>query len=165
MKDCKRVGQEYLDGAKGAPQASHEFQFPASAVWAALLDPVAWTEWLPITKVVWTSPKPLKLGCTRTVESGKVVFEESFFAWDDGKRMAFRFDRASILPISAGVEDYQIFDTSKGCRLDWTGRVTAPFLLGGILSWQFKSALQKGLPKLEKLIASNPARFGLEDAV
>lgn len=158
LKQHKPVAEHYLEGAKVT--VAHKFPFPASAVWAALLDAEAWTEWLPITKVTWTSPQPFRDGTTRTVEVGAMVIEEYFFLWEEGRRMAFRFDKSS-LPISAGVEDYEIVDVLGGCELRWTGRASAIFPLGFLVTRQLAGGLKSGMPKLEALIAGNKARFGL----
>lgn len=161
LKAHSPVDESYLAGAKARPGASHRFPFPASAVWAALLDPVAWTEWLPITKVTWTSPTPYGVGTTRTVEIGPQVIEETFFAWEEGRRMAFRFER-STLPVSAAVEDYRVVDAPGGCELHWTGRASAMFPLSGLITGQLTAGVRRGLPKLEALIAAAPDRFGLK---
>lgn len=156
-KAHKQVGEEYLATAKQA-SAVHRFPFPPQVVWNALLDGPAWTEWLPITKVTWTSPKPFGPGTTRTVEVGDQVIEETFFAWDEGKRMAFRFER-STLPVSAAVEDYRVMPVEGGCELRWSGKASAPLFLGGIVTGQLTKGLVDGLPKLEALIARQPERF------
>lgn len=156
-KTHKPVGEEYLAGAKQA-SVVHRFPFPPEMVWNALLDPVAWTEWLPITKVTWTSPKPFGTGTTRTVEIGPQIVEETFFAWDDGRRMAFRFE-ASTLPVSAAVEDYRVVPVEGGCEMRWSGKASAPLFLGGLITAQLTKGLREGMPKLEALIAANPDRF------
>jgi hypothetical protein len=153
-----KVGEDYLAGATA--RASHAFALPASAVWASLLDAKAWTEWLPITKVTWTSPQPFGVGTTRTVDIGKQSVEEVFFAWDEGSRMAFYFER-STLPVSAGIEDYRVVSTANGCELQWAGRASAMFPLGWLISRQLGASIRKGLPKLEAIIKADPKRFGL----
>ncbi len=162
IKDHKPVGEEYLATAK--PNAAvHRFPYPPEVVWAALLDGKAWTEWLPITNVVWTSPKPFGVGTTRTVEIGDQRVEETFFAWEDGRRMAFRFDR-STLPVSAAVEDYRLIPAEGGCDLCWSGKASAVFPLGLLVTAQLTKGLRDGLPKLEALIAREPERFGASRA-
>ena len=160
LKLHKAVGEDYLATVGPKLKVSHAFPFPASAVWAALLDAKAWTEWLAITKVTWTSPEPFGKGTTRTVEIGDMVIDEVFFIWEEGKRMAFYFDK-STLPISAGVEDYHVVETPDGCELRWAGKASAPLFLGGIVSKQLAKGIAEGLPKLETLIRDNPGRFGL----
>jgi len=157
LRDCKDVGEEYLAGA--TVKVSHAFSVPASAVWASLLDARAWTEWLPITGVVWTSPQPFGVGTTRTVAINQNQVEEYFFAWDEGSRMAFRFVR-STLPLSAGVEDYRVVPTATGCELHWSAR-TSGFPIGWLVARLLSSGIRKGLPKLEAVIKADPKRFGL----
>jgi len=158
LKEHRPVGEEFLAGA-GAP-LTYELNVPARAVWAALVDGAAWSEWLPITRVTWTSPQPFGISTTRTVEIGKMRVEETFFAWDEGSRMAFRFDQSSF-PVKAAVEDYQIIDNGETCTFQWNGRVSAFFPLGWLITNQLKAGIRKGLPKLEQLIRDNPQRFGL----
>jgi hypothetical protein len=158
LKAHKQVGEDYL--AKGTVKVSHAFPFPPSAVWAALLDARAWTEWLPITKVTWTSPPPFGVGTTRIVEIGDQAVDETFFGWEEGARMAFRFEKSS-LPLSAAVEDYRVVPTATGCELVWLGKASAMWPLGGLISRQLAGSLKAGMPKLEALIAADPKRFGI----
>lgn len=156
-KAHKPVGEDFLATAKQS-SVVHKFPFPTAMVWKALLDPVAWTEWLPITKVTWTSPEPFGVGTTRTVEIGNEIVEETFFAWEEGRRMAFRFE-ASTLPVSAAVEDYRLVGVDGGCEMHWTGKASAFPPLGGVITGQLEKSLREGMPKLEMVIASNPERF------
>lgn len=156
-KQHDAVGEDYLATAKQG-SARHFFPFPPSMVWKALLDGPAWTEWLPITKVTWTSPEPFSVGTTRTVEVGSQIIEETFFAWENEKRMAFRFER-STLPVSAAVEDYRIVEADGGCELIWSGKASAFLFMGALITGQLTKGLQNGMPKLEALIAREPDRF------
>lgn len=156
-KAHKKVGEEFLAEAKQA-SVVHKFPVPPEMVWKALLDPVAWTEWLPITKVTWTSPEPFGVGTTRTVEVGDQIIEETFFAWEEGRRMAFRFE-ASTLPVNAAVEDYRVVPVDGGCEMRWTGKASAFPPLGGVITGQLEKGLREGMPKLEAVIAANPERF------
>ena len=157
LKSHKPVAEEYLATAKQS-SVVHKFPFPPETVWNALLDPVAWTEWLPITKVTWHGSQPFGVGTTRTVEIGPQKVEETFFIWDEGKRMAFRFEQ-STLPVSAAVEDYDVRPVDGGCEMHWTGKASAPLFLGGLVTGQLTKGLREGMPVLEKLIADNPQRF------
>lgn len=159
-KKLEEVGEDFLQNNAKIQKLSHDFPFPPRAVWAALRDAETWTKWLPITGVEWTSPEPFGVGTTRTVWIGKQVVEEVFFAWEEGKRMAFRFDRTT-LPVKAFVEDYQVHETPDGCRLDWRFGGKAPLFLGPLITAQMKSGGRKGLPKLEAWIRDNPGKFGL----
>ncbi|MAB15242.1 SRPBCC family protein [Parvibaculum sp.] len=158
LKQHEKVGEEFLSADTTPPDATHRFPFPADMVWAALLDAKAWTEWLPLTGVTWTSPEPFGVGTTRIVEAGKAAIEESFYAWEEGRRMAFRFER-SPLPIKAGAEDYRVVETPEGCELQWWGKAKAIFPLGWLVTRQLRAGLKKGMPDLEALIAKDPERF------
>jgi len=157
LKAHKAVAEDYLATAKQS-SVVHRFPFPPGMVWNALLDAQAWTQWLPITKVTWTSPKPFGPGTTRTVEVGPQVIEETFFAWEEGTRMAFRFERSS-LPVSAAVEDYRVVPVEGGCEMRWSGKASAPLILGSLVTAQLTKGLKEGMPKLEALIAAEPERF------
>ncbi len=74
--------------------------------------------------------------------------------------MAFRFER-STFPVSAGVEDYQVVEVPGGCELRWTARLSGFAPLTFLIHFLMKRGLGQGLPKLEKLIQSDPARFGI----
>ncbi|MEE4349191.1 MAG: SRPBCC family protein [Pacificimonas sp.] len=159
-KQHKVVGEDYLRTAK-QPGAAHRFPYPPQMVWNALLDAKAWSEWLKaIERVEWTSPQPWGVGTTRTVHvSGGNRIEEVFFAWDQCERMAFYFDRTT-LPISAGIEDYTVRKAPGGSELVWTGKASAPLILGWVITKGLTKGIASGLPDLEKLIASDPERFG-----
>lgn len=157
LRECQDVGEDYLAGA--TVKVSHALAVPPQALWAALCDARAWTQWLPITNLTWTSPQPYGAGTTRTVEIKQHRVEEYFFGWEEGRRMAFRFTR-STLPLSAGVEDYRVTPTATGSELHWAGRVSG-FPLGWLIVRSLASGIRKGLPRLEALIRAEPERFGL----
>ena len=158
LKEHRPVGEEFLAGA--AAPLTYDLNVPARAVWAAMVDGPAWSEWLPISRVTWTSPQPFGIGTTRTVEIDRMEVQETFFAWDEGRRMAFRFDRSSF-PVRAAVEDYRVIDRGEYCTFEWRGRVDGVFPIGWLLGTQLRKGIRKGLPKLERLIRDNPQRFGL----
>lgn len=158
IKNNDPVGIEYLKAAKG-PHATQFIPFPKGVVWNALLDAKAWTEWLPITKVEWTSPKPFSVGTTRTVEIGKNIVDETFIIWEEGSRMAFRYDRSGF-PVTAGVEDYHITDAPGGCEIQFSCRFDPVLPKGFMLNQQMRIGFRFMLPKLKKLIISDPKRFG-----
>ncbi|MBZ6378052.1 MxaD family protein [Pacificimonas flava] len=156
MKSHEPVGEEYL-AAVSSSLITHRFPFAPDLVWNALLDAKAWTEWLPITNVTWTSPKPFGVGTTRTVEIDKQKVEEVFFAWEEGERMAFYFDK-STLPVKSAIEDYRVRRAPGGSELIWSGGASG-FPLGWLVSKGLKKGIADGMPKLETLIANNPQRF------
>lgn len=150
------VSDEFLAGQ--SITASHDFPFPATTVWAALVDGPTWTKWLPMDSLEWTSPKPFGVGTTRTVISGKDVIEEVFFAWEDVRRMAFRFDKTS-LPIKAAAENYVLSEIAEGSRLDFTFKVSAVFPINIAIKHKLKSGFKTGAPKLEAYIRDNLDKF------
>ena len=158
IRDNEPVGVDYLLAAKG-PHVKQPMPFPKEVVWNALLDPQAWTEWLPITKVEWTSPQPYGVGTTRTVEIGDNIVDETFIIWEEGSRMAFRFDRSGF-PVTAGVEDYHVVDAPGGSELHWSCRMSPTLPRGFLLNTQMRLGFRFMLPKLKKLIAADPTRFG-----
>lgn len=121
MHDCRAVGPEYLDEAPVRGVAEVVADARPEQVFACLLDGEAWPRWVPvIRKVTWTSPRPFAVGTTRTVDMrGGLSAEEHFFAWEDGRRMAFYFTRTSM-PVDAFAEDYQLTDLGDGrTRVRW----------------------------------------------
>lgn len=157
LKDHPEVGAAFLDHPH-ATTLTHDFAVPAQQLWQSLLDAEAWTHWLPLTKVIWTSPEPFGVGTTRTVEIGAQQIDETFFAWEDGRHMAFWFNRSS-LPVRAVAEDYVVEPTDSGSRLIWTFRFDAAFPIRPIMRYKLSADGRKGLVKLDALIRSDPERF------
>ena len=159
VKKHDDVAEDFLDATPARNVIKHIFPFNRHVVWAALLDAETWTHWLPIDKVTWTSPEPLSLGATRTLEIGKNRIDEYFFAWEDQRRMAFRFD-ASTLPIIAFAEDYTLNDADNGCELVWRFHGKAFPLLTPVINAMMRANGRKGFWKLEQHIKDNPTKFG-----
>lgn len=159
IRDHGAVDADFLAAVKSAPHARQFIPYPRNIVWNALLDKDAWTEWLPITKVDWTSPKPYGVGTTRTVEIGSNIVDETFIIWEEGRRMAFRFDRSGF-PVKAGVEDYHIVDVPGGCELQWTCRMEPILPQGFMLNTQMRLGFRLMLRRLKKLIDRDAERFG-----
>ena len=158
IRTHREVGEDYLQAASSKNVVRHRFACSPQQLWNALLDAKAWTEWLPIEELEWTSKKPFGVGTTRTVAFGKEVIHEEFFAWEEGKRMAFCFS-SSTLPVRAAVEDYRVEETESGCELVWTYRVSAFLPLQWIFNRILKSGVASGVGKLEQLILSSQKRF------
>ena len=156
MNAHRAVGEDFLTGA--TLRVSRRMAVPPDAIWSAFVDGRAWTEWLPLTGVTWTSPRPFGVGTTRTVEIGAQRVEESFFSWTEGERMAFRFDR-STFPVQAAVEDYRVQAVDGGCEVTWTGRATGILGRGWLIGRALADGIAKGLPKLEALLLENPDRY------
>lgn len=154
VKQHKQVGEEYL--ANRRPAATYKFPYPASALWSVLLNGDAWCEWTAITKVTWNNEPPFAVGTTRTVEVNDTIIEETFFGWEEGRRMAFRFEATNLPLVSAAAEDYSIKDSGDGgCELSWYFRISAIFPLNLLLHWQISKGVKSGMAKLEALVKSS----------
>ena len=164
MKQHKQIGLDYIEDASKYREMSYTFDKPASMVWAALLDPKAWTEWLPLTDVIWTDPQGTTVGSQRTVKAGKNTIEETFLAWEPGRRLAFRFERTD-LPVSAFAEDYIVESLGENqSKLTWRIRGDAFFLIKPLIYGQLAKGGKEGFPKLAALLENDPERFGAAPA-
>jgi hypothetical protein len=121
--ECQKVG---LDFFTSAPQksSSHEIiNATPDRIFDHFEDASSWPRWaMPITKVVWTSPKPYTTGSTRTVHMrGGLVGYEEFLAYDRGRHMAFRFNKVSKPGIDAFAENYLLTPLDSDRTLvEWT---------------------------------------------
>ncbi|WP_330252996.1 SRPBCC family protein [Nocardia sp. NBC_00565] len=93
-----------------------------AAVWTALTADDALVSWSAvITAAAWTAPRPFGVGTTRTVTLGGAVrLDERFYRWDEGKRMTFTVDSASIPGLRRFAEDIVLTPHAEGTRLTWT---------------------------------------------
>lgn len=86
-------------------------------------DEHSWPVWgTGIAKVDWTSPKPYKVGTTRTVtfQGGGMEVYETFIAWERGKHMAFCFTGTTQEVWTSFGENYLVKDLGDGkCHLTW----------------------------------------------
>lgn len=152
MREHRAVGDAFLDGAPPGSRLTHRFDCSPHALWSALLSVDDLTRWLPIDEARWTSPIDGRPGVTRWARFGRQEAEETFFAWEEGRRMAFRFDRSS-LPVRALAEEYRLEPAGNACLLHWTGRVDAAFGLRALINGQLARGVKAGLPKLAAIIA------------
>jgi uncharacterized protein YndB with AHSA1/START domain len=160
MYECRPVDISFVDTAAHRFESVVEINATPEKIFDAFEDADAWPVWaLPITNVEWTSPKPFHVGTTRTVTMiGNMVGEEEFIAWERGKRMAFRFNRASSNTTKAFAEDYRVEQLDPGrCRVTWimaiepggAGKATMPLaapLMRFGLQWmlgRFKRYVEK----------------------
>lgn len=113
----------FFDNAPARFDNSIVIPVPAPVVWKILEDDHSWTVWAGvIDQVEWTSPKPFRLGTTRTVTMAKGLMTgwETFIAWEAGKRMAFCFTEASMDGIDRFAEDWQVTPIDdKSCSVRW----------------------------------------------
>lgn len=159
MKQHKPVDLAYIEDAGKYKELTHSFDVPAPILWQSLLDPAAWTEWLPLDEVIWDDPAGTTVGSKRTVKVGKNTIEETFLAWEPGHRLAFRFEK-SDLPVSAFAEDYIVESVSaEACRLIWRIRGDAFFLIKPMLYGRLLKSGEAGMPKLAALLERNRAVY------
>lgn len=162
MREYEQVDASYVTAAPTRNTLRQPINVPASTLFNCLADGPAWNEWLGIT-VEWTTPEPRGVGTTRTVTTNGQRIDEYFFVWDEGERMAFRFDR-STLPLSAFVEHYECVAVSdSSCALEWSygydwGGPLAPMMAPAFGAF-FGFNAKRGLKKLAALLESDPTRF------
>ena len=111
-------------------------------------DAEAWTEWLFLDDVTWTTPDPKGPGSERTVKTGSNTFDEHFTEWEHGSHMAFHFKSGSVPVVDAFYEFYKVERLSPGrCRIIWDvaiglkgpARLIGP-LGAAVFKWQGKRA-------------------------
>lgn len=94
--------------------------------------------------------------------------DEVFTAWETGRRMSFRFDRAT-LPLAAFAEDYIIESHGdSACELHWTyafewGGPLAP-IAARVFGAMFKHNGVRSLKKLADLVESTDRFDGPSDS-
>lgn len=116
------VTDDFVDTAPARFVNSVVVGASASAVWAALEDADAWPRWAKAIKgVEWTSAPPHGLGTTRTVRMiGRMTVFEEFIAWEPNRRMAFRFNAATMNGVAAFAERYTLDAASpEQTRVEW----------------------------------------------
>lgn len=162
MRTLRVVDSSYLDTA---PVRDHLVQaIPASAdsTFRCLEDGDAWSEWLkPVQGVTWTSPKPFGVGTTRTVVTKPGGdLEEEFFAWEDGRRMAFYFVRSGLPFFKAFAEDYVVTPVGEDrCELRWSWAFEAPSILQPVLAFGFKKNCVGSLKNLADYMRDNADKY------
>lgn len=158
MKQRKHqsVGPEFLATAPTRVVTTQRLPVTADVAFRCLEDAGAWDEWLGID-VTWTSA--LGHGATRTVATPLAPTDEYFFVWEDGSRMAFRFE-ASGLPVKAFAEDYVLSPVGDGaCDLEWTVAISGNPIARAAVGAALKGMAVRGLPKLADLLARDGARW------
>lgn len=165
MRQLRVVDPSFL---QTAPVRDHLIQtIPASAeaTFRCLEDGDAWGEWIDaIQGVEWTSPTPYGIGTTRTVtlKPGGAI-EEEFFAWEDGRRMAFFFVRSAMPLFAAFAEDYVL--TPQGddrCELAWSWAFEGAGVFRaaqGLVNVGFKRQGRASLAKLAEYMKANAAKY------
>lgn len=121
MHPCRKVGLDYLETAPVRFSNTVAIALAPDELFGVLARADTWPRWAKvITHVDYTSPEPFGVGTTRTVTMrGGLVADETFLAWEPGRRLAFRFDAASTSALAAFLEVYTIVETPTGCDLTW----------------------------------------------
>jgi len=120
---CEKVGPEFFEHARWCFRAHEIVRATPGRIFDVFEDAGSWPRWaFPITRVEWTSPLPIEVGSTRTVDMmGGLTGYEEFIVWERGRRMAFRFDEVSRPGVAAFAEDYLVTDLGDGrCLVEWT---------------------------------------------
>lgn len=109
---------------------------PAQQVWDTLVADDALVSWSPVvTAARWTSPRPFGIGTTRDVTLGGLIrLAERFYRWDEGSRMTFTVDAASVPGLNRFAEDITLFPLATGTRVIWTFALEGSAVLRPLLA-------------------------------
>ncbi len=122
----RQVELSFLDEAQVRYDNSVVVDCSPRDLFAIFADENSWPIWAPGFKnIEWTSPRPFRVGTTRTATlMFGVKIHEVFLAWEDGERMAFIFTGSNknlSSSLESLIEDYRVEDLGDGrCRLTWT---------------------------------------------
>ena len=155
LRDMRAVGPDYPLTGPSRNELRQPIGASADTLFRCLTDGPAWKQWAGLD-VEWTSRQPFGVGTTRTVTTRRVHLEEYFVAWEEGRRMTFRFDRGT-LPVGAFAEDYLCEPTGPDSSelvwsyaYDWPGPL-AP-VSGPLFHRIFAAGGRRALGKLAALI-------------
>lgn len=117
-----RVGADFVETAPARFVNSVVIEAAPAQIWAVLTDAAAWPRWAKAIKhVEWTSTPPFGVGTTRTVRmAGRMTVSEEFIVWEPDRRMAFRFNEATMNGVGAFAELYTLDEISpERTRVTW----------------------------------------------
>jgi uncharacterized protein YndB with AHSA1/START domain len=120
--ELEPVDDDFLDTAPARFVNTVVVDAPAAAVWSVLEDADAWPRWAKaIKRVDWTSAPPRRVGTTRTVTMvGRMTVFEEFITWEPHRRMAFRFNAATMNGVAAFAERYTLDAVAPDqVRVEW----------------------------------------------
>lgn len=165
MRTHRVVDPSYLTTAPIQDGLVRTIPASAEATFRCLEDGDAWGEWIDaIQGVEWTSPKPFGVGTTRTVQikpGGQI--DEEFFAWEDGRRMAFYFVRSGLPMFGAFAENYELEPQgSDRCLLRWSWAFegAGPFrFVQQLLNTVFRTQGKKSMDALENYMRANGDKY------
>ena len=145
MLEYEKVELGFLKTAPIKIELTTRLNVSAEALFEIFEGPDSWG-WASIKEVVWETPKPYGAGTTRTIDvEGQGKIQEHFFLWEQGKHMAFRFEKGEMKAVSVLVEDYSVKPISEDeCEFTWTIgmklrgilRLLTP-ILAGVMRKQF----------------------------
>ena len=163
--ECRKVDLDFFTDAEILIVSEVTLACSPESLFRCFEDADAWSEWVGVIEnVEWTSPKPFKVGTTRSVEmpGGMIAYEE-FLAWDAPRHMTFRFNQFSQKFLKAFGEDYKVTDLGNNrCRLVWTVGIEQSGMAGMIspllkpfIAWH----LQRISKSLVKYMENEGRRF------
>ena len=167
VSEYRPVGAEYFDAAPVHKTLRQSIPASTASTFRCLLDPDAWPVWLiPVTKVVWTSPKPFGVGTTRDIKGPTGTTSEYFFAWEDGRRMSFYFSKGVLPAVAAFAEDYELVSTGEdSCELVWRYAFECPGifrLFQPVIAGAFGRVATRSLRNLARYMDEHRARYDAE---
>jgi carbon monoxide dehydrogenase subunit G len=152
--EMRSVGMDFLEDAPRIHVVECNVALPREEVWHAIADPTTWPHWFPsVRSASYLGEPPYGVGTTRVSDVRGIRFEETMLAWDEGRRWAYRIDRATFPLAKAQLESSELEDRGSGTRLRWT-LATHPGLVLRLTAPFFQGTLQR---LLERAVA------GLED--
>ncbi len=166
--DMRRVELDFIDTADKTCVMEVEVSATRQQVWVAITDPCTWKHWFPgvISASYGGETPPYGVGIFReaSVTGGK--FEETILAWDEGERLAYRIDRATVPIAHAQVESTELEDTPRGTRVRWvlaTDRRLLLWLATPILQWHLDRLWKKAMTNLEGYLSHSVVQRSLPD--
>jgi hypothetical protein len=109
-----RIDLAYVDAAPNHICADVVLEVGPDRAFAVLTGD-RWLEWFPDLKEMRWHP-PRAVGGTRYVRLGRSEAEETFLAWDPGRRFAFSVDRSTLPVMKAVIVDFRLTAVDAGRR-------------------------------------------------
>lgn len=151
--DCQKVGLDFAALARVRLVTQIDIPAPPKDVFQVLEDQESWPLWFKdIQRVEWTSAPPFKKGSSRQVALKGLVLDETFIAWEPGRRFSFSVTAASRPLFRAFMEDYLLEPSGvSGTKLTWTVAYDPGIMLkaaGPLGKHMLKKSFQKGAAAL-----------------
>lgn len=136
-----------------------EVAAPPSAVWPALQDAAAWTQWFTgVTHSEYTSDPPHGLGAIRSLHVKGLEVTERVIACDDDRRFAFTVLESNKPGFAAMAEEVTLEVTASGTRVTYRQAVDPTWWLrplAGVLRRRLGDELEAGLAGLPGWVATH----------